>query len=430
MNRVLLLFALWLPTASAFAQFNVSIPGLDIPRDPLRARLAIGLAVAQPCPAPLLYARPLTNGLLELRWEGCTNSAYQLEGSLNLTNWQAASPPVPAPATAGWMTNLHPILSNHVFYRLRADALTNSPVPAAPGAYPNQYFTHGGLPRTFNLFIPTNYNPAVSNPLALILHGHGQTADSFAALHSGLFASAQSNNLILVLADGTEDARGTGWNNTDPAPGETQIDDVAFLLALIDRLDGTLNLDRRRIYSGGFSAGGVMSYYLGARTTNVFAALAAVESAIGAQRNPTNAVIVTNPPAAGPMPVFILNCTNSCTRPYWGGANEDGQLQTAAIDAAYYWTNANLCAAAMTATTNNIVTSNIDRFNPCGPKPPANQLQPNQVIIQRWGSCAPGSEVIFVTLTDGGHIWPDANDNVGFDANREVLRFFLQHSRP
>jgi polyhydroxybutyrate depolymerase len=386
------------------------------------------LAPAQPCsPGPTLCARLLTNGLLELRWESCTNSAYQLEGSVTLTNWRVASPPLPAPAKAGWVTNTQPALSNYTFYRLRADALTNSPVPTTPGGHRDLFFTHGGVPRTFNLVLPTKYDPAVATPLALILHGGGQTADSFAVQHPGLFASAQTNNIILVLPDGVEDVRGTGWNNFEQ-PGVTRPDDVAFLLALIDHLGSTLNLDRRRIYAGGFSAGGVMCHYLGARTTNVFAALAAVEAAIGADRGTGS--IITNPPATGPMPVFILNCTNSCARPYWGGPNDDGNLMTAAIDAAYYWTNANLCAAVMTATTNNIVTSNIDRFNPCGSKPPPNQLQPNQVIILRWTNCAPGAEVVFVTLTDGGHIWPDANDNVGFDANREVLRFFLQHSLP
>lgn len=62
-------------------------------------------------------------------------------------------------------------------------------------------------------------------------------------------------------------------------------------------------------------------------------------------------------------------------------------------------------------------------------KPPANVPQPNQVIIQRWGNCSPCIEIIFVTLTDGGHTWPDRGDNLGFDANAEVLRFFLRHQR-
>jgi len=291
------------------------------------------------------------------------------------------------------MTNMQPIVTNYAFYRLRADPLTNSPVPATPGNYANRYFTHGGVPRTFNIVIPTNYSMAVSNPLAFILHGHGQSADAFGALHPGLLIAAQTNNLIVVLPDATEDEHGTGWNNRDPQPGESSIDDVGFLVALIDRLDETLTLNRRRLYAGGFSSGGVMCHFLGARTTNVFAALAAVEASIGAGLG--GGPIITNPPAAGPMPVFLLNCTNSCARPYWGGTNDNGSLVTAAIEAVYYWTNANLCAAAMTAITNNIVTSNIERNNACGPKPPANQLQTNQVIIQRWTACSPGTEVMF-----------------------------------
>jgi polyhydroxybutyrate depolymerase len=301
-------------------------------------------------------------------------------------------------------------------------------VPASPGIYPSLFFTHDGLLRSYRLMIPTNYNPGVSNALALILHGHGQTAESFAALHPALFFHAQTNNLILVLPDSTTDERSTGWNNRDPAPGEYLVDDVSYLLALIDELDATLTLDRARLYVGGFSSGGVMTHYLGARTTNVFAALAAVEASIGAGRGTDT--IITNPPAAGPMPVFILNCTNSCARPYYGGMTDDGAFVTAAIDAAYYWTNANLCAAAMTANTNNFVTNGMRRFEACDSKPAGNVPQPNQVILQRWGSCSPGTEVVFVTLTDGGHIWPDRSDNLGFDANAEVLRFFLRHTRP
>ena len=203
---------------------------------------------------------------------------------------------------------------------------------------------------------------------------------------------------------------------------------MSYLLALIVHLDATLNLNRRRLYAGGFSSGGVMTHYLGARTTNVFAALAAVEASIGSDKG--TGTIVTNPPAAGPMPVFLLNCTNSCVRPYYGGPSTEGGLVTAAIDAAYYWTNANLCAAAMTATTNNFVTNGMSRFKNCDNKPPAGVMQPNQVITRRWATCAPGTEVIFVTLTDGGHTWPDRGDNLGFDANAEVPKFFLRHTRP
>jgi len=408
----------------------VSIPSLAIPRDPFRARLTITAPPpAPPCAfPPTLHARMLTNALLELRWEACdTNYQYQVEQSRNFADWRNAGPPFAAPSGGGWLTNVVNATNRYTFFRVRTDRLTNSPVPAAAGIYPNLFLTHDGLLRSYRLMIPTNYNAAVSNALALILHGHGQTADNFAALHPALFFHAQTNNLILVLPDSTTDERSTGWNNRDPEPGQYQVNDMSYLLALIDRLDATLTLDRSRLYAGGFSSGGIMTHYLGARTTNVFAALASVEASIGAGRSADT--IITNPPAAGPMPVLILNCTNSCARPYWGGATEDGAWVTAAPDAAYYWTNANLCAAAMTASTNNFVTNGMFRFEACGSKPSANVPQPNQVILQRWGNCSARTEVIFVTLTDGGHTWPDRADNLGFDANAEVLRFFIRHQR-
>ena len=381
------------------------------------------------CSAPTIYARLLTNSSLELRWETCTNYDYQLEFSSTLTNWGNAGPPYAAPPGGGWLTNVVATTNGYAFFRVRADLLTNSPVPAAPGTYPNLFFTADGLLRSYNLTIPTNYNPAGSNAFALILHGHGQSADTFAALHPGLFVSAQTNNLILALADATATERGTSWNNSDPKPpGAYQVNDVSFLVALIDHIGETLALDRHRLYAGGFSSGSIMCHYLGARTMNLFAALAAVEGSIGVDAH--DGVIVTNPPAAGPMPVLIVNATNDCTRPYWGGLNGDGALVTPAIAAAYYWTNANLCVAAMTATTNNITTSNIGRFNNCDNKPPPGTNQPNQVIVQRWASCVAGTEVVFVTLTDGGHEWQNAGDHVGWDSNAEVPKFFLQHARP
>jgi polyhydroxybutyrate depolymerase len=374
------------------------------------------------------HARLLTNSSLELRWLAFTSYQYQVESSITLTNWRNAGPPYGAPSGGGWITNVVASTNPHAFYRVRADLLTNSPVPSTPGIYDRLYFTHDGLRRSYRLMIPTNYIPGTSNALAMILHGHGQTAASFAGLHPSLFFHAQTNRLILVLPDSSDDERGTGWNGRDPQPGAYQVNDVSFLLSLIDHLGITLTLDTHRLYAGGFSSGGVMCHYLGARTTNVFAALAAVEASIGTAQG--GATIITNPPAAGPMPIFLLNCTNSCTRPYYGGVSSEGAVVTAALDAAYYWTNANVCSAAMTATTNNIFTSNIFRFQACGPKPPTSQPQTNQVIIQSWQSCLPGTEVMFVTLTDGGHTWPDANDNLGFDANAEVPRFFLRHARP
>jgi poly(3-hydroxybutyrate) depolymerase len=127
------------------------------------------------------------------------------------------------------------------------------------------------------------------------------------------------------------------------------------------------------------------------------------------------------------MPALIINATNDCTRPFYGGENTDGNYQLPAIYAAYHYTNANICSGAPLITTNSFMTQNIFRFEACDSKPPPGVLQPNQVIRHHWQTCSPNTEVIFITLTDGGHLWPDTGDNVGFDANLAAIEFFKRH---
>jgi polyhydroxybutyrate depolymerase len=375
---------------------------------------------------PVLEFRPSDTNQAALSWFAHTNAAYVIERASVLTNWGVLTIPQAAPPGGGALTGLVQTILPQQFYRVAALPLTNSPVPATPGIYTNLGLVHAGVPRQYWLAIPSGYTGATSAPLALILHGHGQTASLFATRHPDLFTEAETRGLILALPQGLETIIGTEWNNSDPEVGQSLGgDDLGFLLALIERLDGALNLDPQRFYAGGFSAGGAMCHYLGARTTNVFAALAAVGSGLG--RGAPDRPFVP-PPAAGPMPVLTVNATNDCGWPYWGGLYE-GFLVTAAFDAVSYWTNANGCTPPATVMT-NFVVGTVNRINACGDKPPENQVQTNAVVALRWSSCLAGVETVFITLTDGGHQWPDASAGVGFDANQAVLDFFLRHARP
>lgn len=407
----------------------VTVTNLTIPRDPVRARLVISAPLpAPPCSAtPTLFARLLTNAVLELRWVGCTNFAYQVEKTGNFLSWSLASPPLAAPPGGGWMTNVVSATNAYQFFRLHVLTFSNSPVPSIAGAY-SLSTTHDGIPRHYLLNIPAGYNSAAPAPLALILHGHNQTAGGFAALHPELGTYANERGVILVIPDSTTDARGTGWNDIETTP-ENPVDDVSFLLALIEQLDTTLSIDRKRVYAGGFSNGGQMCHWLMGHTTNVFAAVAAVGSAVAGAQGGN--VLVTNPAPTGPISALIVSTTNDCKRPFWGGPNDEGALQPPAFASVAFYTNADFCASLSAIHTNTFVTNNglIGRFAAC----PSNGLGPmalvtNLVIREHYQfTCVPGTEVLFVTLTDGGHQWPNAGDNVGFNANREVLDFFLRH---
>jgi polyhydroxybutyrate depolymerase len=370
----------------------------------------------------------LTNSV-ELRWPSCPSNFYQLAWTTNLQQWQPLTPPLAAPETNSVMTWTTPTSLPYQFFQLVVRPLTNAPVPTNSGIYPGRTLTHDGITRTYRLVIPQGITNGMEAPLMLALHGHNQTADSFANNIPNLSTYANNAGVILVFPNGTDDQNGTGWNVIDPTP-ENPVDDVAFLLALIDELDETLNIDRKRVYAGGFSNGGQMCHRLAARTTNVFAAFAAVGSAVAGTFGTDT--LIYQPPPLEPNSMFIVNATNDCKRPFWGGTNVDGSLQPPARDSLTHWTSASLCTPSPVLSTNIYVTNHINRvFAECGgPYPPFNSPRTNLVIREHYQlTCTPGTEVLFVTLTDGGHAWVEAADNVGFDTSREVLEFFLRHCR-
>jgi autotransporter-associated beta strand protein len=404
---------------SSCGAYGLEVHGLPCP-----------VAPPQPCPEPRLSIRALTNNLVELSWPACPVNFYQVASSTNLQRWTMASSPMAAPSQNGIMTWTTELSSPQEFFRLIVLPVTNSVVPTQAGVYRAQKFVHAGITRQYRLNLPTTYTNFEPAPLMLALHGHNQTADSFSSNIPALGIYANSAGVILVFPDGTEDERGTGWNIL-PSSLENPVDDVGFLLALIDHLDARLNIDRKRVYAGGFSNGGQMCHRLAAATTNVFAAFAAVGSAVASPFG--GDTLIYQLPPSEPRPVMIVNATNDCKRPYWGGLNEDGVLQPPARDSVTHWTNANLCVTSPIVTTNTIVTNHVRRVfaDSCaGPYPAFNAAVTNQVIREHYQlTCAPGTEVVFVTLTDGGHAWTEAGDNVGFDASREVLEFFLSHLR-
>ncbi len=380
-----------------------------------------------PCPDPVLAIRPLTNQV-ELSWPSCPSNFYQLAWTTNFSQWDMLTPPLAAPPTNATMTWTTPTALPSQFFQLIVRPLLESAVPTNAGVYPARTLTHGGITRTYRLNIPQSITNGTPAPLMLALHGHDQTADSFAANTPALATYANNAGVILVYPNGTDDENGTGWNTLDPTP-QNPVDDVGFLLALIAELDQSLNIDRQRIYAGGFSNGGKMCHFLGARTTNVFAAFAAVGSAVGGQLGGTNVYV---PPPSQPNSVLIVSATNDCKRPFWGGLNDDGSWQSPAFASVTHWTNANACAGAPMLSTNVVVTNHIHRvFADCaGPYPPFNAPKTNLVVREHYQlTCTPGTEVLFVTTTDGGHSWAEAADNIGFDTSREVLTFFLRHCR-
>ena len=64
------------------------------------------------------------------------------------------------------------------------------------------------------------------------------------------------------------------------SPARTPIDDIGFVLAVLDAVAAEYNLDPDRVYATGFGNGGMMAYRLGCEAADRFAAIAPVVSAL------------------------------------------------------------------------------------------------------------------------------------------------------
>ncbi len=133
----------------------------------------------------------------------------------------------------------------------------------------------GGTTRDYILDIPDGYDPSQPYKLIWGLHWRGGSMSDVATGgtvglgdYYGLKDLAQGS-VIFVSPDGIDD----GWANSGGR-------DIEFFRALLDRLEGELCIDLDRIFSVGFSFGGMMSFALACDMADVFRAIAPLSGAL------------------------------------------------------------------------------------------------------------------------------------------------------
>ena len=180
---------------------------------------------------------------------------------------------------------------------------TSTTAPAAPATAARPYQVH----------VPPGYSPDVAAPLLLILHGYraNSVIESF---YLNLSPATDAAGMLTVAPDGTKNRRGKQfWNATDACcngPG-AQVDDSAYLDAIIKEVEATYNVDRSRIYLVGHSNGGFMSYRMACDHADEIAALVSLEAATYA--DPRKCA------PSEPVATLEIHGTGDDTIPYDGG---------------------------------------------------------------------------------------------------------------
>ncbi len=267
----------------------------------------------------------------------------------------------------------------------------------------------GARDRSFLIDLPPRYATRGPLPLVLDFHGGGGSPTG-ARTQTGFSTLGARVGAIVVYPAGSGrfgDERLLTWN-TGSCCGYAKaanIDEAAFVRALLDTLERTYPIDRSRIFATGLSNGGMMSYLVACRLADRIAAIAVVSGELSMDCNPSR-----------PVSVLIIHGTADENLPYNGGVGRkaldkhDVRPVSFAVDS---WRRFDRCPDAALTSSHDGVTHSA------------------------WSPCADGTAVELYKIESGGHAWPsgermsrilDAPSNA-LDATQTAWAFFVAHAR-
>ncbi|GAA1554420.1 PHB depolymerase family esterase [Actinomadura kijaniata] len=220
-------------------------------------------------------------------------------------------------------------------------------------------------------------------PVPLVLDLHGLNSNAFQQALYGRMASAGPQRGFAVVQPEAARGRG-GWK----LPGMTGGDaDVAYVGRLLDHLEGTLCVDRRRVFATGFSNGAGLSAALVCGLRGRLAAVAPVAGLNLAR------------PCAGARPTTIVafHGTGDPVVPYGGGEPFGGDR--ARIPAWMRPVDGVFALPPVPA-----VAGQWARTFGCGPG--ERSTVGGEVRRVRYAGCRDGVRVELHTVAGGGHSWP------------------------
>lgn len=260
-----------------------------------------------------------------------------------------------------------------------------------------------GVPRSFRLYRPA----ALTTPAPLVVMLHGGFADARQAERAyGWDAEADRGHFLVAYPNGIRRAWNTGGGCCG-RPAADNVDDVAFISAMVGEIGRRVPVDTHRVYATGISNGGVMAYTLACRT-RLFAAI-----------GPDSATQLGDCVDPAPISVIHLHGTADRRIPYAGGrgagsAHIDGP-SAPALNAT--WRATDRCAPP-TVTTEGVLTTSV-------------------------AACPGGRAVELVTIAGAGHQWPGSArrpllqrilpidpPSTALDATATIWRFFARHPAP
>lgn len=263
-----------------------------------------------------------------------------------------------------------------------------------------------GRERSYLVDLPPQYDGRRALPLVLFFHGGGGNARQ-AKEQYGMSELARREGFIVVYPNGSaRRGRLLTWNAGTCCgyAQKQQIDEAAFVRALLDTLQASLRIDAARVYATGMSNGGMMSYLTACALGERIAAIGVVAGEL----------TVPDCRPRRPVAVLAIHGTADESLPYDGGVGSNARAPHEVRPVSYAmetWRRLDACPATPTVRRDGTVTH------------------------ARYAPCASGTAVELYTIQGSGHAWPGGargrrradRPSMALDATRVILSFFAAH---
>lgn len=262
-----------------------------------------------------------------------------------------------------------------------------------PQSVQHRQLTLDGQSRSYRLFVPPTLDLDQEAPLVLVLHGGGNTGESMVQA-TQFDREASAGGFVVVYPEGLERSWNAGF--CCGRATVTGVNDIGFLMAMIDQVAADIRVDKGRVFTVGVSNGAMMAYRLACERSDRIAGVGSVAGYLP----------LDGCRASRPVSILAIHGTADPLVPFEGGSLPPGAVGDGyvppSITIAESWASRNLCQG-----------------------PPAGETV-GVVRTTTWRSCDEGSAVRLVAIEGGGHTWFATGlgpPNGAIDATQAVWEF-------
>ncbi len=285
----------------------------------------------------------------------------------------------------------------------KADAACGTTPAITPGKLTRISLPHGGMTRSYLIYVPQSAGRSTNTQLPLFLIYHGTPSDAeLMAGYTNNQVLAEQKNYIVVFPDGYQNS----WNagGCCPPANTNNIDDVGFTLAILADVQEKLCVNTTQTFAAGWSNGGYMALLLGCQAYDSFDAIMSMGGLIGIDPDTECHIPVAQVPR-----YLSMHETGDPYVNYQGGGDEYAGAEE---------------LAALWAAKAGCSRETVSGF--------CHSVAPHPVTCRNYTGCPNHQDVVQCKIIDDKHTWPggisdDPNEQGtrNVDTNNFIYEFFM-----